>query len=159
MDTLLFCCTVFCFAFSGQVAAGNEFHSKANTSAALYRADQTLQGLFHYYWKQDSTYEDVRFFFVCAQIGTSYNDGSCTCLDPHSCVDCYRWWTGVTLESVATYGIYRNTSNHSSVPEVIFSHSPYNADWNATAACTFIDDFAWYGIAYLRVYEWLNVST
>ena len=28
-----------------------------------------------------------------------------------------------------------NTKNHSKVPAVFYSHSPYNADWNATA-CT-----------------------
>lgn len=64
----------------------------------------------------------------------------------------------MALESIATYGIYTNTTNHSEVADVIFDHSPYNAEWNATASCTFMDDFSWYGIAYLRVYEWLKVS-
>ena len=71
---------------------------------------------------------------------------------------CYRWWDAVALESVATHGIYRNTKNYSNIANTIFAHSPYNADWNATAVCTFIDDFSWYGLAYLRVYEWLKVK-
>lgn len=158
MNALLLCYTIFSLALSGHVAVADQLHSNANTSAA-YRADQTLQGLFDYYWKQDSIHKNIKFLFVCAQIGSIDSYGTCTCVNPQSCVDCYRWWSAVALESVATYGIYRNTSNHSTVPDVIFSHSPYNADWNATAACTYIDDFTWYGIAYLRVYEWLNVSS
>ncbi len=125
---------------------------------AVYRAEQTLQGLLEYYWKPDSKHKHIEFVFVCAQIGSISSYGSCTCADPHACVDCYRWWSAVAVESVASYGIYTNSSNYSMVPQVTFTHSPYNAEWNATASCTFIDDFAWYGIAYLRVYEWLNVS-
>ena len=66
------------------------------------------------------------------------------------------------MESVATYGIrfYMNTTNHSTLPDMIYSHSPYNANWDpkTVVTCTFIDDFLWYGIAYLRVYDWLSVS-
>jgi len=124
----------------------------------LYRAEQTLLGLLDYYWKPDLQHKQIKFVFVCAQLGSVENYGACTCANPHSCVDCYRWWSGVALESVATFGIYTNSKNYSSVPSITFSHSPYNGNWNATASCTFIDDFAWYGIAYLRVYEWLNVS-
>ena len=129
----------------------------SNTSAA-FRAQQTLNGLFNYYWKHDSTHSKVQFIFVCAQIGTPAAPGKCTCTHPKPCLDCYRWWSAVALESVATYGIYTNSTNHSAVPDMFYTHSPYNADWNATAACTYIDDFTWYGIAYLRVYEWLKVS-
>lgn len=73
-------------------------------------------------------------------------------------MNCYRWFDAILLESVATYGIYTNSKNHSEVAETIYDHSPYNGNWNATAICTFIDDFSWYGIAYLRVYEWLQVK-
>ena len=95
---------------------------------------------------------------MCAQIGTATTPGKCTCYTPSACLNCFRWWTAIALESVATYGIYTKSKTHSNIPELVFEHSPYNANWNATAACTFIDDFTWYGIAYLRVYEWLNVS-
>ena len=124
---------------------------------AITRAEQTLQGLFEYYWRSDSVKnrENVKFFFACGQIA-GY-DGKCTCGNPDSCIACYRWYDAVTLESLATYGIYTNSTNNSEVADIMFNHSPYNAKWNATAACIWIDDFSWYGLAYLRVYEWLKV--
>lgn len=127
---------------------------------ASSRAYQTLQGFFNYYWKSDPLAKQIKFVFVCGQVGgwgKLHAEDQCSCNDPKACVNCYRWYDAVTLESIATYGIYANTSNHSEVAEIIFNHSPYNGDWNATAKCTFIDDFTWYGIAYLRVYEWLKV--
>ncbi len=124
------------------------------------RAQQTLDGLVHYYWKEDPSHKHIKFFFSCAQIGEvgTSHVGQCSCYNPTSCVNCYRWWSAVALESVATYGIYMNTTNYSSLPGIFYNHSPYNAEWNATELCTYIDDFLWYGIAYLRVYEWLGVS-
>ena len=126
---------------------------------AMTRVDQTLQGLFHYYWRCDSARKHIQFFFACGQIGLEGDGGQCSCYNPASCVYCYRWWDAVALESVATLGIYTNTKNYSKIANIIFAHSPYNANWNATETCTFIDDFTWYGIAYLRVYEWLKVMT
>ena len=152
--TQVLSCSIFFVALLSVGAASQP----AGNETAVYRANQTLHGLLDYYWKSDVKHKFIKFVFVCAQIGSVDNYGSCTCADPHSCVDCYRWWSAVALESVATFSIYTNSSNYSGIPDVIFNHSPYNAEWNATASCTFIDDFAWYGIAYLRVYEWLNVS-
>lgn len=127
---------------------------------AEWRTEQTLNGFFHYFWREDPSNKKIKFFFTCAQIGRigSSKAGKCSCYNPSSCVNCYRWWSAVALESVATYGIYMNTTNHSTTPDIFYKHSPYNADWNATSVCTFIDDFLWYGIAYLRVYDWLGVS-
>ena len=136
---------------------GTPGEAVTNTSAE-FRAEQTIKGLFNYYWKHDSTHKNIHFIFVCAQIGDISLLGKCSCAKPHPCLDCYRWWSGTAIESVATYGIYTNSKNYSHIPDMIYTHSPYNADWNATAACTYIDDFTWYGMAYLRVYEWLNVS-
>ena len=134
---------------------------KSIDTDASTRAEQTLQGLLHYYWMEDAQphkHPNVRFFLACGQIGDPNYNGSCTCGDtPSSCINCYRWYDGVTLESVATYGIYMKSKANAHVADVTYAHSPYNADWNATAACTFMDDFSWYGIAYLRVYEWLQV--
>ena len=124
---------------------------------AMTRVEQTLQGLFHYYWKSDSARKKIQFFFACGQIGLAGDGGQCTCDNPAACVYCYRWWDAVALESVATFGIYTKSKNYSNIANIIFAHSPYNANWNATETCTFIDDFTWYGIAYLRVYEWLKV--
>ena len=157
MDVLfIVSCTIYFLSLSGHVATGDQLHANVNTSAA-YRAEKTLQGLFDYFWKRDTYYKDVSFVFVCAQIGL-YGGGSCACSDPNRCLECFRWWSAVALESVATYGIYSNSSGHSNVPDDFFNHSPYNADYDPNLLCTYIDDFAWYGIAYLRVYEWLNVS-
>lgn len=134
-----------------------KFKSTSNTDAKT-RAQQTLGGFFDYYWKEDPTHTDVKFFFSCGQIGQQgvKTADQCICTNPSSCVSCYRWWSAVALESIATYGIYMNTTNYSNVADVTFDHSPYNSDWQPENA--FIDDFLWYGITYLRVYEWLNVS-
>ena len=143
--------------------AGHTTDIRSTNTDATTRAEQAMQGLLHYYWLADAratkAHKNIRFFFACGQIGDPSLKGLCTCGDtPKSCVNCYRWYDGVTLESVATYGIYMKTKNYSAVPDIVWAHSPYNADWNATAICTFIDDFSWYGIAYLRVYEWLKVN-
>lgn len=134
--------------------------SPGNVEAAS-RAELTLKGLFNYYWKSDP-HKKIEFLFACGQlglIGTS-KQSQCSCYVPSSCINCYRWWTAIMMESVATYGMYMNTSNHSSLPGVVYSHSPYNANWDPSTAapCTYIDDFLWYGIAYLRVHDWLLVS-
>ena len=132
---------------------------KSTSTDAYTRVDQTLNGLFHYFWRNDPQRKHIQFFFSCGQIGGggtgSY--GSCSCDNPKVCLYCYRWWDAVALESVANYGIYTKAKNHSEIASIIYAHSPYNANWNATVTCTFIDDFSWYGIAYLRVYEWLKV--
>ena len=128
---------------------------------AKSRAELTFNGLFNYYWKQDTQHKNIKFLFVCGQlgfVGTS-DAGHCSCSTPSACVNCYRWFTGVLVESVATYGIYMNTTNHSDVPDTVYNHSPYNSKWDATSLCTYIDDFLWYGIAYSRVYDWLKVSS
>ena len=127
------------------------------------RVNQTLQGLFHYYWTSDPEAKTIKFFFACGQIGgggSPYKWNKCSCYEPTACVNCYRWWDAVTLESVATHGIYTNSTEYSEIADIIFDHSPYNSKWDAhtTQSCTFIDDFTWYGIAYLRVYEWLKVK-
>lgn len=134
--------------------------SKPRDTAASSRSELTLKGLFNYFWKTDPSNKKIEFLFVCGELGEvgSASLGQCSCYNPSSCVNCYRWWTGIVVESVATYGIYMNTSNHSSLPDAVYSHSPYNANWDAGSECTYVDDFVWYGIAYLRVYDWLSVS-
>ena len=123
---------------------------------AVDRTNQMLQGLL------DPMAKNIGFFFACGQIGgygSPYKWNECSCYNRASCVGCYRWWDAVGLESTATYGIYTNTriKSHFAAAQTVFAHSPYNSNWNATQFCTFIDDFVWYGIAYLRVYEWLKV--
>lgn len=128
------------------------------------RANQTLQGLFEYYWMTDPMYKHIQFFFSCGQIGgggSPYVWNKCSCYNTAACVNCYRWWDAVAVESVATFGIYANTKKYSPIVDTVYDHSPYNSNWDAqsTYYCTFVDDFTWYGIAYLRAYEWLKVCT
>jgi hypothetical protein len=141
-------------------AQANQNGSKARDTDAAYRSELTLKGLFNYYWRNDPANKDIEFLFVCGELGLvgTSKPSQCSCYNPSSCVNCYRWWTAIVMESVATYGIYMNTSNHSALPDVVYKHSPYNANWDAVATCTYVDDFLWYGIAYLRVYDWLSVS-
>lgn len=126
---------------------------------AAVRVNHTISGLFQYFWEIDPQHPKIGFFFSCGQIGgwgapAKWN--KCGCNTPTACTDCYRWWDAVTLESIATHGIYTNSQYQAITAENMISHSPYNHRWNATAVCTFMDDFTWYAIAYLRVYEWLK---
>ncbi len=124
------------------------------------RTELTLKGLFNYYWKNDPKNKKIEFLFACGQLGQmgTSKQGQCSCYVPTSCTNCYRWWTAVMMESLATYGIHTNSTNYSGLPSMVYKHSPYNANWNATVTCTYVDDFLWYAIAYLRVYDWLSVS-
>lgn len=156
MAVVLFCVFLLCISLSGS-------HATRNSSDALERVEQTVGGLFYYYWAHDTYAKAVEFFFACGQIG-GMGDRSqpkkCYCYSRTACENCYRWWDAVALEAVANHAIYtKNRKKYAHVPKAIFSHSPYNSKWNAQTAlaCTYIDDFAWYGIAYLRVYEWLKV--
>ena len=130
---------------------------------ATYRATQALDGLLEYYWKSDPNAERIKFFFSCGQVGGGGDRTQlkqCTCLLPNSCNKCYRWWDAIAMEAIANYGIYTNTRRNSSIIGDIFAHAPYNSHYNVTKrGCTYIDDFAWYGMAYLRAYEWLKVYT
>lgn len=154
MIVLLFCAVVAMELKGIDVAAARSLVADADS-----RAKQTMDGLFHYYWRKDAQVNTIAFFFACGQIGSGEpGSESCTCENTISCTSCYRWWDAIAMESVATYGIYTNSKNNSNIPDIIFAHSPYNSNWPADTYCTFIDDFAWYGIAYLRVYEWLKVQ-
>ena len=150
--------------FAPSLAAADSPDIRSTRTDAMTRAEQTLQGLLHYYYRfdpnPDKSHKNISFFFACGQIGGvgyNYEVDQCSCGNPDSCVNCYRWYDAVTLESLATYGIYTNSSNNSEVADIMYAHSPYNAKWDAKSACIWIDDFSWYGLAYLRVYEWLKV--
>lgn len=127
---------------------------------ATFRATQALGGFLSYYWKSDPNAEKVKFFFSCGQLGgmgDSTQLKQCTCVSRKACINCYRWWDAIAMEAVANYGIYTKTRLNSSVIKDIFAHSPYNSNFDPNEQCTYIDDFAWYGMAYLRAYEWLEV--
>ncbi len=135
-------------------------HGNLAIPNASDRANITIQGLYRYFWSQDPLNKDAMFFFACGQIGGGGGRTwkQCGCATPAVCLECYRWWDAVALETVATYGIYTGTKDYTDTPDHIFNHSPYNAKWDAITGCTFMDDFSWFGIAYLRVYEWLKVN-
>ncbi len=147
---------------SGVSKSAVDCRNSSVNATAFNRTLVTLNGLFNYYWKSDPINKDIKFPFACGQIGQMGTSlaSQCSCSVPYQCVNCYRWWTAILMESVASYGILMNTKNHSDLPTMIFEHSPYNSDWNPAevSGCTHIDDFLWYGIAYLRVYDWLRVS-
>ena len=128
---------------------------------AIDRANLTIRGLFRYFWSGDPINKDAMFYFACGQIGGGGGNvwSKCGCATPATCITCYRWFDAVALETVAAYGVYTGSMEFADTPDNIFNHSPYNSRWNATTACTFMDDFTWYGMAYLRVYEWLKVSS
>lgn len=162
MSALVFLLMMMSFPVQSSCIAQNLPHSPHSPlSTASMRAYQTVEGLFNFYWKADPLAKQVKFVFVCGQVGgwgKPRTPSQCSCNNPKSCVNCYRWYDAVGLETVATYGIYTNCKNHSDMADTIYNHSPYNGEWNATSKCTYIDDFSWYGIAYLRVYEWLKVT-
>ena len=139
---------------------GLEDEEEQSSTNASLRAELTLNGLFNYFWKMDPENKGIKFLFACGQLGYlgTGQSGKCSCYNADKCVNCYRWWTALLVESVATYGITTNTTKHSVVPDIIFKHSPYNSKWDPVVTCTYIDDFLWYAIAYLRVYDWLHVS-
>ena len=158
---LIFPITVFCYLLilSLQSQVDRTSYYKSTTADAATRAELTLNGLFHYFWKNDPNSKGIQFFFACGQIGGAgtQNNGQCSCENPTSCTNCYRWWDALAMESVANYGIYMKTKNNSDIVNIIYAHSPYNAKFDGTNFCTYVDDFVWYAMAYLRFYEWLGV--
>ena len=128
----------------------------------IVRVNQTLQGMLQYYWTHDPINKNISFFFACGQMGGwgSTTWDHCACKNPSSCSDCYRWWDAVALESIANYAMLIGREGEgegfADMPDQIYAHSPYNAFWPSKYS-TYVDDFGWYGIAYLKVYGWLKV--
>ena len=121
------------------------------------------------------------YLFVCGQIGgtgpagTTVQPDQCVCESdwPFGCTNCYRWWSAVAIEAMASYAIAKELepppSQHAAAGapppsteaetilhaiESAWTHAPYNAFWNATEHGTWVDDFAWYGLAYMRAHDW-----
>lgn len=146
---------VLIFLATGVECKQSTMSPDSSPTTGEQRARLTLSGLMDYYWDHDPVAKNISFFFACGQIGGmgSPNKWSkCSCYNQESCLNCYRWWDAVAIESLATYGMYTNSTNNSDVADSVFDHSPYNGDWPGYHK-TFVD----YGISYLRVYEWLNV--
>ena len=143
----------------------------------LERASSTVDGLFQYYQKTEprEAPRKAKFFFSCGQIGGSApaNEpnvaaSECKCEDESDfgCVNCYRWWSAVALEALASYAIASNLTPADAggarildAAQSTWQHAPYNAFWNATEHPTWVDDFAWYGLAYTRMHDWTADDT
>eukprot|EP00299_Pterocystis_sp_00344_P016386 c8222_g1_i2.p1 GENE.c8222_g1_i2~~c8222_g1_i2.p1 ORF type:complete len:579 (+),score=91.41 c8222_g1_i2:35-1771(+) len=124
------------------------------------RVNQTLDGLFTYSWMSGNDGVPFGFWFACGQIGGCGDNNppwyQCRCENKTFpvCTQCFRWWDAVILESIISISEYRNDSSYEYLPELIFSRSPYNSTW--PPHCSYVDDFAWYTLLYLRVHEWLG---
>ena len=133
--------------------------SSSPSASPESRVQEAIDGLFEYFWSNDPQDSSIGFFFACGEIGGlgpyAKNWTECSCDSPDYCPGCYRWWDATILESIADHGIFNKTTQRASVADNFFAHSPYNSHWSS---CTYIDDFLWYGITYLKVYEWIDVS-
>eukprot|EP00117_Sycon_ciliatum_P015413 scpid38547/ scgid1535/ Mannan endo-1,6-alpha-mannosidase DCW1; Defective cell wall 1; Endo-alpha-1-&gt len=110
------------------------------------------------------------FYFSCGQMGGFAPYGgsgsvyTCGCESDwlYSCTNCYRWWSASALEASINYCMATGQSPNSTgicgkvhqIAESMWIHSPYNAHWDARIKQVFVDDFSWYALAYLRVYDW-----
>ena len=110
------------------------------------------------------------FYFSCGQIGglgpmggsTGINTCGCETEWSFGCTNCYRWWSAVALEASVNYCIAAGMAWNSTGPcaevtkaaESTWAHAPYNDIWDASISAVYIDDFTWYSLAYIRVYEW-----
>jgi hypothetical protein len=152
------------------IASGNAAPPPIDVTP-LARASATVDGLFTYYFRREPNRTlPAAFFFSCGQIGGSAPEhapplpaSQCQCEseDEFGCVNCYRWWSAVALEALASYAIAANLTSSDAggarilaAAESMWRHAPYNAAWNATKHPTWVDDFAWYGLAYARMHDW-----
>ena len=131
---------------------------RLEASLPQQRLDASVDGLFAYWWRSNVSANVTGFFFSCGQIGGTPPGGTpwdeCKCDNAETCTNCYRWWDAVALEALASRGILFNTSEHAAMARTFLDHSPYNGDFPLN--CSYVDDFAWYLLAYIRVFEWLR---
>ncbi|KAL1504220.1 hypothetical protein AB1Y20_010629 [Prymnesium parvum] len=108
-------------------------------------------------------------FFACGQIGGSAPPAAhaaasqCLCQSdwPFACENCYRWWSAVAAEASIDLALAAKLPPASAaggriaaLVESMWTHAPYNGRWDASARPTWVDDFAWYALAYLRMFDW-----
>ena len=112
----------------------------------------------------------AQFFFSCGQMGglapfgASCSVDTCLCESDwaYSCTNCFRWFSALAMESSVNYCMELGRSPNSTgvcgqVHDAAVSmwlHSPYNGYWDGGHHPVYVDDFAWYALAYLRVYAW-----
>ena len=114
----------------------------------------------------------AQFYFSCGQIGGlgghnqvgTVSPDKCQCESDwmFGCTSCYRWWSAVALEASVNYciatglpwnstGLCGDVFNRS---VSMWAHAPYNKYWDGSISAVYVDDFTWYALAYLRVYDW-----
>ena len=127
------------------------------------RIDHSIAGLFSIWWmaSENASMHQPGFFFSCGQIGGAGTASwrQCRC-DKYPCENCYRWWDALALESLANRGIWLGgppVARHEAAARTVIAHSPYATTWKGK--CPYVDDFAWFLLAYIRVYEWLKDDT
>eukprot|EP00117_Sycon_ciliatum_P004163 scpid28281/ scgid8652/ len=112
----------------------------------------------------------AEFFFSCGQLGglapfgKTGSSGRCQCESDwvFACTNCYRWWSAVGLEATVNYCITMSEKANSTgtcglvtrAADSMWEHSPYNSQWDGGEFPVYVDDFTWYALAYLRVYDW-----
>eukprot|EP00966_Prymnesium_polylepis_P287972 6651139-Prymnesium_polylepis.2 len=121
------------------------------------RINHSIDGLFSLWWvhSTNKSKHQPGFFFSCGQIGATGTPDwhSCRC-DKYPCENCYRWWDALALESLANHGIWLGgtpVAQHEAAARTVLAHSPYAPSWGGK--CPYIDDFAWFLLAYIRIYE------
>jgi hypothetical protein len=134
-------------------------HAAYRPAPARARVDETYGSLFDTWWMADevnTTGGQPGFFFACGQVGGTGTSqwNQCVCDAPNACANCYRWWDAIAIESVANRGIYLGDEQHADAARTLLAHSPYSDAW--AGKCPFMDDFAWYLLAYTRVFVWLK---
>ena len=127
----------------------------ATAEVPAARANATIAGLQRYYF--NST---MGTYLCCGQTGGAGGAGSnfsCSCerTDMSDCLNCYRWWAAQGLQvfiEAEKLGIIDEATVHG-VAEKVLAHSPYEWRFGKTMPWAYIDDYAWYVLALLAVYD------
>ena len=115
-------------------------------------------------------YSAAQFYFSCGQMGGLAPYGqttsvyTCLCESdwPYDCTNCYRWWSAVALEASINFCMAKGLTPSATgicskvhkTAESMWTHSPYNGYWDVKRKDVYVDDFSWYALAYLKVYDW-----
>ena len=120
------------------------------------RADAAFKGLQAYFFDDRGS-----IWKSCGQnggLGHAPSSFECKCESGPFCKNCYRWWNAVAVQSLITW----SQAMPSAVPrnetirliETMRAHSPYTT--RADPAWGYIDDYLWYVLLWMDVYEWLG---
>ena len=146
---------VVLLAVQRAVQAAQQTAAQTAQQPADERINATIAGLQRYYLNATGNY-----YTCCGQTGGSGGAApfGCACgrADLANCLHCYRWWATQGLQAfieaerlgVIERGLVLSTA------EAMLAHSPYNKDFGSTMPWVYIDDYAWYVLVFLRMFEW-----